>query len=198
MAFHDIRLPDEVEQGATGGPLFQTTILPMSSGQEQRNINWGEVRHSWDIAYGIQTKADFDHCRQFFFARRGQGNSFRFKDWSDFEIMDEVQGVGDGANLTFQLIRTYEATGPAPYLRRITRPVAGTVVWRVDGVPRGATAQPLGVYLLAGPPPAIGAVVSASAEFDIAVRFNIDQFSLVLDLPNAGTIGSLPVMEVRE
>jgi len=197
MAFHDVRLPDDVEQGATGGPTFQTTLIPLSSGAEQRNIDWAEVRHSWDLAWGIQTADDFNVTRAFFFARRGQGNSFRFKDWSDFTVTDEVQGVGDGANATFQLIKTYEATGPAPYIRRITRPVAGTVFWFINGVAVGFTQNPLGVYVLAVVP-AVGAVVTATCEFDIPVRFNVDVFALQLQLSDAGSIGSLPVIEVRE
>ena len=197
MAFHDIRLPEDVEQGATGGPSFQTTIIPTSSGAEQRNIDWQEVRHDWDISYGIQTAVDFIVCRQFFFARRGQANSFRFKDWSDFSLVDEVVGTGDGTNATFQLIKTYEATGPDPYVRRVTRPVAGTVVWKVDGVVKSATDEGLGVWLLTVVPTA-GQVVTASCDFDIPVRFNTDKFALTLETEDGGTIGSLPVIEVRE
>lgn len=197
MAFHDVRLPDDVEQGATGGPSFQTTILPLSSGGEQRNIDWGEVRHDWQLAYGIQTKQDFDITRAFFFARRGQANSFRFKDWSDYSLTDEIQGLGDGVNATFQLIKTYESSGPAPYIRRLTRPVASTVVWKVNGVVRSATANPLGVYVLSSVP-ANGTIVTATCEFDTPVRFNIDKFGLSLAQAEAGSIGSLPVIEVRE
>jgi uncharacterized protein (TIGR02217 family) len=196
MAFHDIRLPDEVEQGATGGPSFQTTVLPLTNGGEQRNQDWQEVRHEWELSYGIQDKQDFELVRSFFFARRGQANSFRFKDWSDFELVDEVQGIGDGVNRDFQLIRVYESDGPSPYLRRITRPV-GTVVFKVDGTIVGKADNGLGQYTLSVAP-ADGAVVTASCEFDIPVRFNVDKFSLKLDQAEAGSIGSLPVLEVRE
>lgn len=197
MAFHDVRLPDDVEQGATGGPAFQTTIIAMSSGTEQRNIDWGEVRHMWELAYGVQTASDFSITRAFFFARRGQANSFRFKDWSDYEATDEAQGIGDGSNHTFQLIKTYETDGPDPYIRRITRAVAGTVVWKVNGTITGATDNGLGVWTF-GTAPVLSAVVTASFEFDIPVRFNVDQFALQLQLEDAGSIGSLPVIEVRE
>lgn len=197
MAFHDIRLPDQIEQGATGGPAFQTTVLPLSNGSEQRNIDWSEARHEWELAYGVQDKEDFAAVRNFFFARRGMAHTFRFKDWSDYDLVDEAQGVGDGSNRDFQLIKVYESAGPAPYLRRITRPVAGTVVWKVDGVTVGATHNGLGIYTLATAP-TLGAMVTASAEFDMCVRFNVDKFSLTLEQPEAGAIGSLPIVEVRE
>lgn len=197
MAFHDIRLPDDVEQGATGGPTFQTSILPMASGFEQANIDWAEARHTWELAYGVQSQEDYAVVRAFFFARRGMAHTFRFKDWSDFQLFDEVQGVGDGTNTTFQLIKTYEGDGPAPYIRRITRPVAGTVVFKVDGVVVGVTDNGLGNYTIS-PAPASGKVVTASCEFDMRVRFNVDQFGLQIDQPDSGAVGSLPIIEVRE
>lgn len=197
MTFHDVRLPDDVEQGATGGPSFQTTVIPLSSGAEQRNIDWSEARHDWELAYGVQTHVDFAATRAFFFARRGKAHTFRFKDWSDYYMDDEVQGIGNGVNAIFQLIKTYEGNGPDPYRRRITRPLTATVEWRVDGIIVAAAAQPLGIYVLS-PVPADGAVVTASCEFDLCVRFNVDKFNLMLDLENAGSIGSLPVIEVRE
>lgn len=197
MAFHDIRLPEDVEQGATGGPSFQTTIIAQSNGAEQRNIDWQEMRHVWELSYGVSTEADFALTRAFFYARRGQANSFRFKDWSDFELIAEPQGLGDGANRTFQLIKTYEIDGPDPYIRRITRPVAGTVVWKVNGAAVGAADQGLGVWLLTTAP-ALNAIVTADCEFDIPVRFTVDAYALELDNENAGSLGSLPVTEVRE
>jgi uncharacterized protein (TIGR02217 family) len=197
MAFHDVRLPDSVEQGATGGPTFQTSVLHMSSGMEQRNIDWAETRHEWDLAYGIDDKTTFDAVRQFFFARRGQAHYFRFKDWSDYQLVQELIGIGDAVNRQFQLLRTYEATGPAPYLRRITRPVTGTLLLYVNGVSTGFTDLGLGLYQFAAAP-ANGALVTATCDFDIPMRFNVDKFQLQLDQPNAAAIGSLPVIEVRE
>lgn len=196
MTFHDIRLPDEIEQGATGGPTFHTTILDLVNGAEVRNADWSEARHEWELAYGIQTKEDYEVVRAFFFARRGMTHTFRFKDWSDYSMTDEVQGIGNGLNRDFQLVVTYEGDGPAPYIRRITRPV-GSVVFKVDGIITGKVDNGLGAYTLSVAP-ADGAVVTATCEFDMHVRFNIDKFGLQLDQENAGTIGSLPVIEVRE
>jgi uncharacterized protein (TIGR02217 family) len=197
MAFHDVRLPDAIEQGASGGPTFQTTVIPMSSGAEQRNEDWVECLHSWELSYGVQNKLDYAQCRAFFFARRGRSNYFRFKDWSDYKLTDEPQGVGNGTNQIFQLIATYESGGPNPYIRRITRPVGGTIVWKVAGVPVAFTQGALGVFTLTTPPASL-ALVTASAEFDIPSRFDVDKFNLMLSLEDAGAIGSLPVIEVRE
>lgn len=198
MAFHDVRLPDDVERGASGGPEFHTTIIPLSSGGEQANVDWEEARQSWDLSYGMQDDTDFKAVRAFFYARRGMANYFRFKDWSDYEREGELQGVGDGANKTFQLISVYERDGPDPYVRRITRPVLSTVVWLVDDVVRGATHNGLGSFTLSGAAPADGALITANFEFDWAARFNIDKFGLTLQQFNAGEIPQIPIIEVRE
>lgn len=132
--FHDVRLPPEVEEGASGGPGFNTSIVSAVSGNETRNVNWTAARGHWEVSYGIQDKADFNTVLAFFRARRGRGYGFRFKDWSDFQATDENIGTGNGVNADFQLKKTYEVSGPAPYVRNITRPVAGTPAIKVNGV----------------------------------------------------------------
>ncbi len=197
MAFHDVRLPEQVEQGASGGPSFYTTVNAMASGNEQRNINWEEARADWELSYGIQGYEDFDEVRQFFYARRGQAHYFRFKDWGDYQLSVEAIGVGDGANKQFQITKTYEPSGPNPYVRNITRPVADTLVAFVDGVETSCTLNALGVITFVAAP-GVGAVVAVSCDFDVPVRFNTDKFSLQLSTPTAAAIGSLPILEVRE
>lgn len=195
--FHDIRLPDEVEQGATGGPSFYTTVNAMSNGNEQRNINWQDPRADWQLSYGIQDQEDFEVCQAFFYARRGKAHSFRFKDWADFELTAELIAVGDGATQQFQLTKTYEPDGPEPYVRKITRPIAATLQVFVAGVVTGVTLNDLGIIVF-GAAPALGAQIKVNCEFDVPVRFDVDKFDLQLSTATAGAIGSLPVIEVRE
>ena len=94
MAFHDVRLPVDVERGALGGPGFKTTVTPLGSGKEQRNIDWARTRAEFDIGYGLMDQdsvlleATIDTLQAFFYAREGKAHTFRFKDWSDFKIGD--------------------------------------------------------------------------------------------------------------
>lgn len=202
MAFHDVRLPEDVEQGAVGGPAFQTTVLPMSSGNEQRNADWSATRGAWDIAYGIDTKAYFDTVKQFFYARRGKWAGFRFKDWTDFQVVGGFIGVGDGVTNTFQLAKIYEPLGPLPYTRRITRPVTGTTTIYVNGI-----AIPIGQWsiptagtglIVTNTPPAFGLLVTFDTDFDVPARFDTDKFEITLETSDSGAIGQLPIVEIRE
>ena len=201
LAFHDIRLPDDVERGAHGGPMFRTTIVTTSSGVEYRNIDWQKARGRWEIGYGIQSDIEFQLVQSFFYERRGRGVGFRFKDWSDYEAIDSLIGTGNGANLDFQLIKTYNVlSGPEPYVRTITRPVAATLVIKVnDIVNANWTLGALGlVSFTGGNAPGNGLSVKASFEFDVPVRFDVDEFGITLEVFNAGEIPELPVAELRE
>jgi uncharacterized protein (TIGR02217 family) len=58
--FHEVRFPDNIAYGATGGPEFATTVVVMGAGHEQRNVNWAEARGRWDVASGLKNEAQLD------------------------------------------------------------------------------------------------------------------------------------------
>jgi hypothetical protein len=115
--FHEVRFPDNIAYGATGGPEFATTVVATGSGHEKRNVNWAEARGRWDVASGLKKQAQIDELIAFFRARRGKAYGFRFKDWTDYKATGQLLGTGDDV-----LVRT------------ITKPVAGTVKVYLDGV----------------------------------------------------------------
>jgi uncharacterized protein (TIGR02217 family) len=70
--FHEVRFPDNIAYGATGGPEFATTVVATGAGHEKRNVNWAEARGRWDVASGLKKQAQIDELIAFFRARRGQ------------------------------------------------------------------------------------------------------------------------------
>lgn len=101
MAFHDTRLPVDIERGALGGPGFKTTVTPLGSGKEQRNIDWARTRAEFDVGYGLMDQesilleATIDALLAFFYTREGKAHTFRFKDWADFKIGDWQNPTSD-------------------------------------------------------------------------------------------------------
>lgn len=195
-AFHDVRLPVDIEKGAVGGPNFLTTLLEFTSGQEQRNQSWARAKHTYDVGYGIQTKDDYAVVRSFFYARRGRLFSFRFKDWLDFEALNEPIGITDGTHAQFQLSVSY-VSGDQTFVRKITRPVVGSVTVTVDGIDKSFTLNSLGLFTLSAVPTS-GKQVAASFEFDVPVRFDIDQFQVHADFFTSGVIPSIKLKETIE
>lgn len=147
MSFQEIRLPEDVERGAQGGPGFNTTVITLSSGYEKRNKNWSKIRGKWDISYGITHKTLLQGVIDMFYAVNGMGDGFRFKDWSDFQIGNTTTGdsstkqaiaTGDHLAQTFQVFKKY-TKGSATFNRTITKLVSGKFRLFVDSTEKTET-----------------------------------------------------------
>jgi uncharacterized protein (TIGR02217 family) len=207
--FHEVRFPLRVALGASGGPVRRTEIVNLSNGREQRNQRWRDSRRSYDAGSGIRSLADLYAVLEFFEARRGQLYGFRFRDPVDWascgpggavSAMDQVIGTGDGTTAMFPLVKTYRDAGGS-WTRRIAKPLAGTVVVAVDGVPVVETGYSVDlatglVTFAADRVPGAGALVQAGYEFDVPVRFDIDRIDVNLAHFNAGRIPTIPLTEV--
>jgi uncharacterized protein (TIGR02217 family) len=198
MAFHETRLPVDIELGAVGGPTFFTTVLELFSGYEQRNINWSTSRGRWDIGYGVRKRSDMDAVRAFFYARRGKAHGFRFKDWTDYEISPAQQiGTGDGGTTQFQIYKRY-SDGGHYYDRNITKPVAGTDTVYLDASETTAyTLDTTTGIITFDSAPANGVVVSVEVEFDVPVRFDIDALPVSAQGLQLESITGIQIVELR-
>ncbi|WP_339948963.1 DUF2460 domain-containing protein [uncultured Albimonas sp.] len=209
MAFHEVRFPDALSVGSTGGPMRRTEIVTLANGFEKRNTNWAESRRSYDAGVGVSSLDALQEVVAFFEARRGQLHAFRWKDWLDFKSCgpsetpsagDQLIGTGDGSTTVFQLIKRYEAAAN-PYVRTIHKPVTGTTKVAVDGVEQVLAAD----FVVADAtgevsfvvPPAAGQAITAGFEFDVPARFDTDRIVWSLTALEAGEIPSIPVVEVR-
>lgn len=204
MAFHDTRLPPDVERGAQGGPRFKTTIMALSSGLEKRNIDWQQTRGAWDIGYGIQSKEDFKEVIEFFYARQGRAHSFRFKDWADFQIGDfktdtpQPIGQGNGNLVNFQVQKRY-TSGGFTFQRPITKPVVSTARVFLNGVEQmtGWTLDPLTGILTFSNAPAALVAIQLLCEFDVPARFDTDALDINMETWEAGSIPQIAIVEVK-
>lgn len=191
----DIRLSVDVERGAEGGPGFKTTVTTLGNGAEQRNQEWATLRGQWNIGYGLQSKATLDEVNQFFIGRRGRARGFRFKDWNDYKAVEAPVGTVAGDATKRQLQKVYP-DAENPYTRTITLPVAGTLTVYVDTVAsEDYTLLDNGVLEFGSDP---GDSVVATFEFDVPVRFDIDDLKVQLANYNAGQIPNIPIVELKQ
>lgn len=218
-AHHEVRFPEFVQIGLTVGPGFETDIVEFSTGKEQRNQSWEDSRLAADVAKAIQTDDEYDTVLEFFRARRGQFHSFRFKDWSDFRLVQEstVPALGDGFIKVFQITKNYEdvseppaSTSIRPQLRTIlklrggtgdpilTLDTPGTVV-RVNGIVQVSgfvIDYNLGTITFTVAPTDTHPV-DFTGEFDTPSRFDTKRLGATLEDFNATAVGSLPILEVN-
>lgn len=197
MSFDDVRLPVDVEIGAEGGPSFSTGIITTASGREQRTQNWSVARNTYTIGYGT-SETDWQAVRTFFYARRGRARGFRFKDWTDFVGRNEMPTLLNGV---MYVARTYSDDIGITYTRAITRIVPGTL--RVHDNANDLTpfyAESFGRLTLvpgAAPPSLVGNIV-CDFEYDLPVRFDVDDFVLTAETILAASIDTLKLVELIE
>ena len=193
-AFDDVRFPIALGSRASVEPCFSTAIVTTAAGAEQRNSDWADARLRFDAGPGMRSEAELRQLVEFFRARRGAAVGFRFQDPFDHDAEDQAIGTGDGVRTDFDLVKRY-----GEQVRRITRPVAGSVRVFVDGIERmtGWTLGARGSVQFQAPP-SQGAAIAASYSFDVPVRFAEDRLSLSRETFEAGEIASVPLIEIRE
>ena len=192
--FHNARLPDNIERGATSSPTYNTTVNRLTSGFEQRNQNWETPLSTYDIGYSIRSIEDIDIVRDFFHAREGRTHSFRFKDWLDYTTRTTQQPTRlAGTDTTLYLERRY-TDGTFNKDVTIIRPISSALQifrdgvsytqWTYDETTGQITVQAAGTYTWTG-------------EYDKEVRFAEDSLSISIELFNLGTVPSIELQEIR-
>lgn len=128
------RFPDGIAWGALGGPGFNTSVVVVKSGHEQRNAEWSVARCRYEVAQAAKTKADFDAVTNFFRVAKGRANAFRFKDFADYQASysEGILGAGVGTGLPeYQMAKKY-VSGSAWDTRTIKKPVSGACAFKRD------------------------------------------------------------------
>jgi uncharacterized protein (TIGR02217 family) len=208
--FHETRFPIAISRGAVGGPERRTDVVVLGSGAEERNARWADSRRNYNAGYGVKSLDDLHAALAFFEERRGRLHGFRWRDPLDHKscapertpsALDQLLGVADGTRAQFALVKVY-GQAFAPYTRRITKPVAGSVTVAIDGIIEPGSTHSIDnltgvVTFLAGHIPASGAGISAGFEFDVPVRFDTDRLEVNMSGFRSGAIPSIPLVEIR-
>lgn len=198
-AFDDVRFPLALGAEAEVMPETSTAIAVAAGGHEARNVDWAEPRTRYDVGPGVRSQADVALLLDFFRARLGPARAFRLQDPFDHATAvvpgygDVLLGIGDGVTTRFALVKRY-----GQMVRRITRPVAGSVRVGVGGVETQGFAVGDGGVVLLDSAPDKGVAVTAGFTFDVPVRFAEDRLQVARATHGAGIAASVPLIEVRE
>jgi uncharacterized protein (TIGR02217 family) len=202
------RFPESLSYQSRGGPRYSTAIVSVRSGVESRNQNWTYPLHIYDAAKDNRSIDEMEILLDYFHVCAGMYYGFRFKDWADYKSasstigstimdVDQVLGTGDGVTTAFQLRKGY-TTGSFTRYRKISKPVAGTVIVALDAVPQstGWTVDNTTGIITFATAPANNALVTAGFEFDVPVRFASDEFAM--SWVEYGLLSvSIPLQEIR-
>lgn len=189
MAFIETRFPDDVSYGATGGPGFNTDVVVVNSGFEQRNATWQDARSVWDVSHGVKNQAQLDILIAFFRVMKGRANGFRFKDFADFDATTG-EGIFRAIDAThFQMVKRYTTAGNN-HDRDITKPVTGTA--QITGGTGVSVDYTTGIVTVTS-----GTPTAWTGQFDVPCRFDTDQMKTSLIHYNTFSWGAIPVIEIR-
>lgn len=185
--FIDYRLDDCVSPGFSGGPAWSTTIVANEGGYEARIQNWAMPHYQYTADYSVLEADAQNQVRDAFIAARGRRDSFRFKDWGDFEATEQSLGTGDGTSTARQLVKFY-TFGPTTFTRNILLPIASSVVVTANGSPITVTVDDeTGLVTPSSPWPS-GQILLASFQFDVRVRFGSDFYPFTMPLRNLAQV----------
>lgn len=199
------RFDVNISYGSSGGSGFNTTVFEGHGGVEQRGINWATTKGKWNVAQGIRTAADMQGIKDLFMVVYGKAIGFRFKDWGDFQMtLEEATPIANGVNNTFKMQRTYTA-GALSYIRRVFKPVSGTIHVFDNGVERtlGAGASQVNIDYTTGIMtfgasiiPVNTHIITVTGEFDLPVRFDTDDLNITQDSFDTETWNNIPLVEL--
>lgn len=201
--FVETRFPVDISYNSQGGPRFNTTIFTSSSGREQRNINWSLSRAEYDVGYGIKTNTQMAVVLEFFYAMMGKAYAFRYKDWSDFQIQNQVIATGNGILTTFQIVKSYsDPNDLQTFVRPIRKPVNGslTAVMVNNVIVSGSTYSidyTTGLITFTVAPANTYPIEIVYLEFDVPVRFDTDIATIRFDFYNVESWEGIKIVEVK-
>ncbi|KJV68977.1 DUF2460 domain-containing protein [Candidatus Neoehrlichia procyonis] len=198
MLFSEARFPEDISYGSIGGPEFSTSIIECYNGHEQRKINRCYPRNKYNVVYGIKSNIQLSNLIEFFYAHKGKAIPFRFKDWSDYQGINQCIGIGNGTQKDFQLIKVY-TIGNNSYTRIINKPIINTVKIYVNNILQNDqyTINSYNGQIKFLVPPNNKAPIHAEYEFDVLVRFNTDYLPCSVDNHQSYSCNNIPLIEVK-
>lgn len=202
MAFFETpRFPDDISYGSKSTAGYKTDIIEQSGGAESRLIRWANSRRSFNAAFGVRNIPQFETLLAFFHSCKGMAHGFRFKDPLDnrssqlntpISAADQILAAITAT--TYQLRKRYNS-GATVY-RDIKKPVVGSVLVAINGVPitTGFSINyTTGLITFSSAP---SGVVSAGFEFDTPCRFDTDELSATAFDFNASSL-DVPIVEIK-
>jgi len=169
--------------GLTFGPRFQTTVIQLAGGYEDRNQDWELALWQYDCEFKGRSLTEMRAFMAHVLGRRGAAYSFPLKDPIDNVLTDQNIGTGDGTTATFQIRKTYADTD-RPYYRPISIPY--NLVVKVNGVTKTLTADYTvsnGLITFGGGDiPGAAQAVTVSCDYYIKVRYADDFNPITIDI----------------
>lgn len=188
MSFIESALLDRVAYGFSASVIFDKTVVRLRNGMTRRNLNTSRPLHRFVAPFD---KIDTDDQDIVIATFNAVGvSAFRFRDWSDYQIINQQIAVGTGAAQNIQLFKL-ATFGTATFNRIIRKPSAQAVL-TADGSPLASTTDvTTGIVTFTA---TASAVIRATVDFDVPVFFESSDMEFTLENWRAHT-GEVSLLE---
>ena len=199
--FYEILFPKSISIKSKYFIEYDTNINKSKNGREQRISNRENPLLSYNIVSGIKTKNDIEEIIQLFKLVKGRAIGFRFKDWLDYSVNNQIIGIGDGKTKDFQLIKSYTniiEENNINYIRKIFKPVKSTVSIFINNVDYTDNVKINYLNGIVSFDEAVteNDIIKANFEFDVPVRFDNDILEINMKNTNSGEVNNIKLVEI--
>lgn len=206
--FHDILFPVDIGLNAIGGPTIDGVVVyRLFSGVEQRNIANEIQPIEWRISRPALTPTQVANAITFMRARNGKAYTFRFYDYTDYQVTQALIGTASSGQTEFQFKKVYSDDG-GNFTRIITKPInpatySGftTPVIYVNDVEESSSNYSIDYstgVLTFDSGLTDGDEVKATFDFHCNARFNMDKMNLAFPKPNFHRWNEISIIEEKE
>jgi uncharacterized protein (TIGR02217 family) len=208
-AIHDAQFPSAWTARAQVQIEHPVRIQTRTSGIEERTTLRAAPLRVFQFAACRVREGEAVDLSSFYAARLGALHAFRLRDRLDWKscaydlapaATDQLLGHGDGVTQRFALFKRSPGALAGP-VRRISRPIADSVLIAVNGAAAAASAfsvEYAGGWITFVSPPTNGAVITAGFLFDTLVRFDTEPLTVACGPGASASIGAFKLIEVLE
>lgn len=202
MAFLEQRLSQRIERGATGGPVNRGRKMVRTDGGKLVQVfTWAEPLRQYTVSHGVLGQADREQLRNLWYVVNFTPyQGFRFRDLADYVATQANSRLALISGSDYQLQRVYAFAG-IEFIRKITKPVAGAVIYRLRS---GATTTAAATLDTATGAASISGHVAGdtytwAGQFDVPVTFTDDSWVEQLEtIGSDGAIATMPMVKLEE
>lgn len=198
--FYNAKFPENMSIFFEKSINFNTEINKTKNFTEQRITLNNDCYNTYTLNYNNLTHYNLEEIVSFFNIVKGRYSTFRFKDWSDYKVINQLIDSYNGLN-NFQLKKTYSINlldnTQVFYTKNITKPVKDKVKIYINSIETTNFTMDYntGIFNINNTL-SENDIISADFEFDINVRFFSDELRIVNKTKNISEIKDLKLIEV--
>jgi uncharacterized protein (TIGR02217 family) len=194
--FINLRFPEDIAYGSSGGPEFNTEILTTNKGSEYRNNKWHYPKLRFDVALGVKNKKQMEELISFFRICQGRHKAFLYKDWSDYVVKNTQGHLLSAGKL--QLIKEYKLDLQNVATRNIKHPIISSLKLEYNNQQLNSDQFILekGGIIQIIDPTIKAEKVFCNFEFDIQARFDLDYLPVTIENYKFFSLPEIPIIEV--